>query len=339
MTRVRRWVARWWRGEGGAFGAVLSVVTLPLEWKFRLASGARTQAYRAGLLSAAAAPVPVVSVGNLTVGGTGKTPLAGWITRTLLQEGWRPAVVRRPYGDDETLLHRRWSPGAVVVADSNRLRGILDAVSQGADVAVLDDGFQHLRVRRDLDVVVVSCEQGLRGRCLPRGPYRERSDALGRADLVIVSRRTATEGSAQMLADSVREQFPDLPVARVRFRTGRWTDLAGVPAAPPHGEVLAVSSVAEPDAFLAMASDSIRGGVESMAFPDHHPYDLSDIERIQRRAGGRVIVTTEKDAVKLADLEGHDPGVRVLPIELLWEAGESLVRECIRDSLEGWPRS
>lgn len=339
MTTVRRWVARWWRGEGGASGAALSVVTLPLEWAFRLASGARRRAYGAGVLRSSAAGIPVVAVGNLTVGGTGKTPLAGWITRMLLEEGWRPAVVRRPYGDDETLLHRRWNPGAVVVADSNRLRGILDAVSQGADVAVLDDGFQHLRVRRGLDVVVVSCEQGLEGRCLPRGPFRERSDALGRADLVIVSRKGAPEVRSRALADAVREQFPDLPVARVRFRAGSWTDLAGVPAAPPYGEVLAVSSVAEPESFLAMARDCAEGGVESMAFPDHHPYDLGDIERIQRRARGRVIVTTEKDAVKLTELKTHEPGVRVLPMELRWDEGEALVKACIRDSLEAWPRS
>jgi tetraacyldisaccharide 4'-kinase len=264
----------------------------------------------------------VVSVGNLSVGGTGKTPMAGYLVRRLAEMGRRPALVARGYGEDELLLHRRWNPGAPVVADPDRVAAAARAEKEGADVIVLDDGFQHRRLHRDLDLVILSAEQGLPGRLLPRGPFREPSSALARAHHVVVTRKTSSEDEAGALAREVRRLFDTLPVARVRLGPGDWIDLEGAPASPPEGSVLAVCSIGSPETFGGLVSEALGQEPELMAFPDHHRYSRDDVGSIARRSGSRPVVTTEKDAMKLAAFPELPPGTRVLPLDPVFEEGE-----------------
>ena len=330
---------RWWQGELGAAGHVLSAAALPLELLFRGAVAVRGAAYDVDALRAARAPLPVVSIGNLTVGGTGKTPLVGWVVRVLLEAGRRPAVAVRGYGRDEALLHARWNPTALVHVDADRRRAARAASATGADLLVLDDGFQHLGLARDLDVVLLAAEQRFPGPLLPRGPYREAPAALRRADWVVVTRRTAPAAEAERVEAQVRALDGRLAVARARLAGNHWQALAGHPTAPPRGPVLAVASVAGPEAFAALVRRETGADVELLAFADHHEYEPGDLERIRERARGRPVVVTEKDAVKLAErsgaLLGTLQGVRVLALAVEFEAGAEALRAALLRAATG----
>lgn len=319
---------RWWAGELGGTGRILSLLTWPAEIVFGLGVSLRNRLYDRGLRRAETGPIPVVSVGNLLVGGAGKTPVAGWLVTRLLARGRRPALVTRGYGEDEVALHRRWNPGAPVIVEERRIRGVERAAAQGADVAVLDDGFQHRALERDLDIVLLPAEGPLRGRLLPRGPFRERLSALRRADAVVVTRRSASEEVAEELAAEARLLAPRAVVARVALEAGEWTDLTGesVDAPVEASEVLAVCSIARPEPFRLQVRDRLGTRVDLLPFPDHHDYDAVDARRIAERARGRPVVTTEKDAVKLAPFRAELRNVRVLPLYVRPEAARELER-------------
>lgn len=320
-------VWRWWERPRGTAGRLFSILTFPLELLFRLGVAARNLAYGVGAASVDEASIPVISVGNLAVGGTGKTPVAAWVVDRLLEGGARPVLVSRGYGVDEVELHRRWHPGVPVATDARRIRAIREAVEAGADVAVLDDGFQHRALARDLDVVLLAAEHPLPPRLLPRGPYREPLRALGRADLAVLTRRTADEERANRLEAAIREAAPGIPLARVRLAPRDWTDLEGSPADAPEGPVLAVASVARPGDFARLVREETGADVELRALPDHHDYTPSDVEQIAGRAGGRTVTTTEKDAVKLAAFGDRLGPVRVLRLQVTFERGrEELAR-------------
>lgn len=330
-------VRRWWAGELGGVGRVLSLLAWPSELLFRWAVAVRNGAYEHGLRRVEQGPIPVVSVGNLLVGGTGKTPVAAWLLGRLQARGRRPALVTRGYGSDEVALHRRWNPEAPVVVAQRRIRGVERAAEQGADVAVVDDGFQHRRLARDLDIVLVPAEGPLRGRLLPRGPFREGPGALRRADIVVVTRRSADEGRAEEMAEEVRLLAPGAAVVRIALEPGEWTDLSGEPAEPPASDapgVLAVCSVARPEPFRRTLRERLERPVELLSFPDHHDYDAVDARRIAERARGRPVVTTEKDAVKLLPFRLELRDARVLPLRVRPEGAEELER-----ALEIWGRA
>ncbi len=324
------WVRRWWRGETGAAGTLLDVLTLPLELVWRGGVAVAGWAHRAIPVEG----LRVVSVGNLAVGGTGKTPLAAWACRLLVEAGERPALVTRGYGRDELLLHRRWNPAVAVVADPDRVAAAREARAGGATVAVVDDGFQHRRLARDVDVVLLAAEDPFPGKLLPRGPYREPPGALERADVVVVTRRTSASQVARALADEVRRRHPGLPVARAALTPGGWAALDGGPAPAPEGDVLVATGVARPEAVRAHAAEQGGAGAELLAFPDHHEFTAEDARRIRARAGDRTVVVTEKDAVKLEPLAELLGPCRVLVQDLRWEEGGDLVRSLLLDTPE-----
>jgi tetraacyldisaccharide 4'-kinase len=310
-------------------GQLLSVLSIPAELAFRGAVSLRSAAYDRGLLSVHQATVPVICVGNLTVGGTGKTPLVRWVVRVLGEAGRRPAVAVSGYGRDEMLLHRCWNPTASVHSHADRVRAAQASAASGADVVVLDDGFQHRRLARDLDLVVISAEQPFPGRLLPRGPYRESPAALRRADLVVVTHRSATAVAVARLEETVQRVAPGVPLVRAWLAPGRWEGLGGKPSLAPRGQVLAATGVAGPSAFAALVGEQTGAAVEMLEFSDHHEFTPWDVGHIGRVAGGRTVVVTEKDAVKLRDHVGILPDVRVLTLTLEVESGEELLRERI----------
>lgn len=332
--RLHGLVRRWWRGEGGAVGRAASWVTAPLEWLYAREVSRRN----AGIDRDPPPPVDglaVVSVGNLTVGGTGKTPMAAWVVRTLADEGVRVALLSRGYGGDEILLHRRWNPGVPVLAHPDRVAAARDARARGARVVVLDDGFQHRRLRRDVDLVLLAAEDVFPGRLLPRGPYREGAAALGRAHGVIVTRRVAAPVEAAAFAAELRRRFPHLVVGVAALVPGPWQGLDGRPAPPPEGALLAAAGVARPEAFSAQVEAHTGRPVELAAFPDHHAFSASDAGALRARAGIRTVVVTEKDAVKLS-AHAHLLGpVRVLSSTVAWEEEEAEVRRLVTNVVAG----
>ena len=328
---------RWWSGEGGLAGRVFSAAALPAELLFRGAVLVRTAAYASGVMGSRGAPLPVISVGNVTVGGTGKTPLVGWIVGVLRAWGGNPAVALRGYGRDEALLLRRWHPATPVYSERRRERAALRAAAVGADVVVLDDGFQHRRLARELDVVLLAAEQAFPGPLLPRGPYREPSTAVRRAGLVVITRKIASAAAADALEAAVRRVAPGVGVARARLVPARWEDLEGRPASAPVNAVLAVTAIAGPRTFAALVGRETVAPVEAMAFPDHHEYTGADLQRVRQAAGARTVVVTEKDAVKLRAHAPTLPEVRVLALDVEIEAGAELLLRRLREAASCGP--
>ncbi len=287
-----------WERDG-----VGSAVLTPLSWVFALGTAARNAAYDLGVLPTHALGAPTVSVGNLTVGGTGKTPMSAWFARELLARGRRPGILLRGYGDDEPLVHRRLVPEAVVVADVDRVRGARTAAAQGATAFVLDDGFQHRRARRDLDVVLVAAEQAAAHRVLPAGPLREYPAALRRAQLLVITRKSATAAQSEWAAARWGAAAPALAIAVAALVPGDVVQVNGG-ATQPLGslggrDVLAISAIGNPSAFEAQLRD-VGARVQSAAYGDHHAFSRADAEALAGRLGPSAMpVCTLKDAVKL----------------------------------------
>jgi tetraacyldisaccharide 4'-kinase len=274
----------------------------PAQVAFDAVSAVRRALYRHGLFRVERAGPIVLSVGNLTVGGTGKTPVAAMLARELRRRGRQVTVALRGYGTDEVALHRRWNPDVPVFTAPRRIEAVRLAAADGADVVVLDDGFQHLAVARDLDVVLVSSEQWIAypgHRTLPRGPYREPPTGLARADLVIVTERVVGEEALGGVVADVKRYAPNVPVLVVRLVPGRWMTLDGHDSSPPEGGVLAVAGIADPESFQTSLGHVLDVDPELVPFADHHEFTDAEIADLERRAGGRTLVTTEKDAVRL----------------------------------------
>jgi tetraacyldisaccharide 4'-kinase len=327
-------VRRWWSGDFGAGGAVLSGVLAPAEAAYRTALRMRARAYASGLMRTVRAPVPVISVGNVTVGGTGKTPFTRWLAERLRDRGHAPAVVHGGYAADEPALHQEWAPATPVLVSRDRAAAAAAAAAAGATVVVLDDAFQHLRVHRDLDIVLVSAERWFgRAHMLPRGPWREPRSALARADVTVVVRRTATAADARRVAADV-ERLTSRPAILLQLRAARWRRAGDSPASagtsPPGEPVLAVSAVAEPDLFVANARSAGAVVADTISFPDHHPYSAADMARIRYVAGDRPLVTTEKDWVKMRRLP-EAPDAWLLIQDVVVERGLDILDELLEE--------
>lgn len=337
MTSLRDAVERSWTGERGWKFAALLLLTAPLSWLWGAVTAWRNRRHD----RRPATPIEgirVISIGNLAVGGTGKTPVSGWVVDALLRRGSRPGVVVSGYGEDELLLHRRWHPDVPVFADRDRASAVGRARAAGAGVAVLDDGFQHRSVARDLDVVLLAAEHPFPGHVMPRGPYREPPEVLRRASAVVITRRTADVDVARQLARSVEQVAPGKVVAGVALLPGRWVDAGGHDVAPPSGPLLAVCAVARPRTFEAQLRAAVGEGTDIVlrGFPDHHDYSEADMRRIVAEAeqGRRTLVSTEKDGVKLARLAPTPPSMCVLCSRIHWDWGEDAFDQLLDSAVE-----
>jgi tetraacyldisaccharide 4'-kinase len=298
-------VGRVWYGSD-ALASAARAILVPAERVFGGLVGARDILYDAGWLPARETAVPAVSIGNLTVGGTGKTPVAAWIARGLQTRGAHPAVVLRGYGHDEPLVHQTLNPTIPVIVNADRVAAVAEAARQGADVVVLDDAFQHRRVQRLADLVLVSADQWTPiVRLLPAGPWREPLRAVRRATLIIVTRKAASDDVVESVHERLAQVAPAVPRVSVRLDPGELVR-AGVGGETKSlqslrgATVQSVLSIGDPASFIRqMEARDIR--VIASIFPDHHAFAGPDVERIAR--GFRpddVVICTLKDAVKLA---------------------------------------
>jgi tetraacyldisaccharide 4'-kinase len=305
---------------------LVRLALLPASGLWRGAMAAREMAYRHGWLVVQDLPLPSVAVGNLTVGGSGKTPIAIWIARHYVSQGLVPGILLRGYGGDETLVHQHAVPEAVVVADPDRAVGADRAMARGAQVLVLDDAYQRLDVRRDLNIAVVSAETTRAVRwSLPAGPWREGWGALDRADAVIVTRKRATPEAALALAAKLQSRVPG-PVAiahlGLRFLEGMVSGRRHPASSLAGKRVVAASGIADPDAFVAQTK-ATGAAVQVATWKDHHDYgdeDVAWLAHAARRADH--VVITQKDAVKLRDRwPATVPEPLVAMLDLEWEDG------------------
>ncbi len=333
-----------WLWTSHRLDAILArAALLPAAGLWAGAMRLRAEAYRRGWATIRDLPLPTVAVGNLTVGGSGKTPIASWIAARYAAKGWVPGILLRGYGMDEAELHRHQLPSAKVVANPNRIQGAEQAMAQGAQVLVLDDAYQRLDVWRDFNLAVVSAETSRAVRWpLPAGPWREGFGALGRANGLIVTRKRADADSAAALAQSLAPRV-DGPVAVVHLAHRHYEGLVSGrthPASDLDGRrVIAASAIADPDAFVAQTK-ATGAAVQVATWKDHHAFRAEDVAWLAHAARrADYLVVTAKDAVKLRDrwpASAPEPLVAVLALE--WEAGRDEI-EAGLDTLVTAPES
>ncbi|HSC59379.1 MAG TPA: tetraacyldisaccharide 4'-kinase [Gemmatimonadales bacterium] len=320
-------IIRWLWTSRRIDARLVRLALLPFSFAYRAVMIVRAWGYRRGWFERTDLPLPSVAVGNLTVGGSGKTPVAIWIARHYAARGMVPGILLRGYGSgDETLVHARSVPSGAVVANPDRAAGAALAVAKGAQVLVLDDAFQRLDVLRDFNVLVVSAEATRAVRwTLPAGPWREGWEALRRADAVVVTRKRATAAAAAELAAALERQVAG-PVAVAHLGL---TALEGLvsgrrfPAEVLGGKrVVAASAIGDPDAFVGQVKLT-GAAVQVATWKDHHAYrdeDVAWLAGAARKADH--VVITEKDAVKLRDRwPAGAPEPLVAILDLAWERG------------------
>lgn len=311
----------------------------PLAWLYGAAVGWRNRTYDRSE-PRERSPIPVISVGNLTVGGTGKTPLVAWLAHQLSAAGRRPAVVSRGYGGtsgrgprfvslgegplcsaresgDEPYLLARTLRQVIVVVGSDRRTATEAAARHGADVAVLDDGFQHRRLPRDLDIVLLDASNPFGNyRLLPAGLLREPVRALARADAVIITRSRPGE-SFSVIERVVRHHNRHAPLWRAGHRAVSFVDVAGGERQRPLRAV-AFCGVGNPSRFRI---DLEAEGIELVgfhAFRDHHVFRNTELAALEAsaRARGATLLTTEKDLVRLPSAFSVRAGLDLLSLRI-----------------------
>jgi len=359
----------WSEAPGKNRGSMLIPLLSFLSFPYGAAVGLRNILYDRKTLPQHRLPCRVVSIGNLTVGGTGKTPFTIFLAGALKKKGFRPCVLSRGYGasrtspvgivsdggrisarypetGDEPLLIARSLSGIPVVAGADRVLTGREALNRfGADVLVLDDAFQHRRLHRDIDIVLVDAGRPFgNGYLLPRGPLREPAGALRRADMIVrigLAEQGTPPDPIAALGGRPLEVFSGLREP-VDLRCG--ADGSSLPLAALRGKrIAAFAGIASPDAFRKMLERLQAQVVRFLAFPDHHPYgndDVADIRRAAAEAGAEIIVTTEKDGVRLEAFPGFLSELKQLRITITMSPSEgpfveSLLRRLHRETHDG----
>ncbi len=307
-------------------GRLLILLLAPFSLVYSFIQRLRAAMYRTGMLKTGRLPRPVVSIGNITVGGTGKTPVTAYIARLLLEQGYKVAVLSRGYGGslegqiaivsdgatlllgprecgDEPYLLASTVPGLMVVIGTDRYAAGQMAMQQlSPDVFLLDDGFQHLRLWRDLNILLLDSARPFgNGWTLPAGLLRESAQAAARADLVILTR--CPKGT------TLAPRSTGIPCCTSHHQLIDLLPLSGGPhvqfSSLANNNVLAFAGIADPISFFDELRCRGLNLVHTIRLPDHTSYtesDLSAIKEAMEKYGADMAVTTEKDGVKLQDL-------------------------------------
>ena len=343
---------------------MLRPLAVPAAWIYGRFVAARNRRFDRGR-GVVRLKVPVVSIGNLSAGGTGKTPVVQWTAHRLAAAGFRPAIALRGYkagGDrrrsDEALEHAEAVPEAVVLADPDRAAAVAAAMAAGEriDAVVLDDGFQHRRVARDLDIVLIDARAGtLTDRLLPAGWLREPPASLRRADAILITHAAAVDES---LARDLQRLAGRRPVAWTRHRWSGlrvWPDATNLaPSASDMAPVdwleqrpiAVLAGIARPAGVVAMAEAAGARVVRVERVSDHHRHEAAGWRAVlaaARAAGAEAVLVTRKDRVKLAalDTKAAAEGLPILEpvLELAFLDGEAefgrLIDAAVGDRIAG----
>jgi len=338
-------------------GGLVELLRLP-ALAYGLATGVRNQFYGRGLLPVTRLDVPVVSIGNLSVGGTGKSPMALLLARRFRARGWKPGLLSRGYGskgegesishNDEAMELAGRDPGLAHAQDPDRVAAGRRLEAEGVDVLILDDGFQHRRLARDLDLVLLDASRpwglpapvaggGPVRALLPRGFLREFPGSLARADAIILTRSDQIAAAAlTALLDEVDGLAPGVPVLIARHAPTLLRPLGGgdgVPVSMLAGrEVDLISGIGNPEAFEETVRSLGARIRQHLVFPDHHSYDRDELAALD--ADGLGVVTTGKDAPKLASFL---PDAQALEIELALQEGDAVLTALLDSLVPGKP--
>ena len=306
----------------------------------------RSLMYRFQLLKPTRSEIPTIAVGNITAGGTGKTPVVAWIVRQLQEQGHRPGIISRGYRsdasgtNDELRVLERLCPGVPHVQNPDRIAAAREFEARGdVDVLVLDDAYQHRRIHRDLNIVLIdaTCPFG-HGYLLPRGLLRERGSALNRADLCLLTRTDQvasvdleqTELSIHRWATALKgRQFrTQFTATSLLYADGSVEPLAAVSGK----RAVVMAAIGNPDAFVGTCKAAQAEIVDRLFFPDHHHYLKEDLRAVSRAADDQradLILTTLKDMVKVDEA---DPRLAAVMIETSFP--ETSDSQIVRDILK-----
>ena len=337
-TLTRAWLRR----------GPLACVLWPLSLLFRVISGVRYHMYRCGLLRATRLPVPVIVVGNIFIGGTGKTPLTIWLVHALQQAGFKPGVISRGHGSaerlprlvtvmssaqqvgDEPLLIARRSACPVMVGRDRAAAGraLLQAHPE-LTILISDDGLQHYALQRDLEIVLFDARGTGNGWCLPAGPLRE--TAQRRRDFTVVNAPQLTPQLPKLLASVARLGVPTIQMELVGEFAERLSNRSERVAlsvlAKPGVRIVAAAGIGNPGRFFAMLKSSGLRFAE-LPLPDHHDF----LDQPFAALAVDIILITEKDAVKCAQIEtlNDDPRLWVVPVTARIDAAmaQQIVEKC-----------
>ncbi|HXI62159.1 MAG TPA: tetraacyldisaccharide 4'-kinase [Pyrinomonadaceae bacterium] len=332
----------------------------PLSFIYGLGVRVRNALYRRGMLRTLEVGAPVISVGNLTVGGTGKTPLVEWIANQLAQRDLRVTVLTRGYGrkssgrvvvsdgsmirsnvdesgDEPFLLAQNLNGRAAVICDANRVAAARWVIANlRTDVFILDDAFQHQRIKRDLNVLTIDATNPWGDRSLlPKGKLREPVDELSRADCVVITR--AVDSSVNELRSEIESKWAGLPTFVSRIEFAGLQKLDEMNSSPEVNmmkttPVAAFCGIGNPESFFSLVRGAGYQLKDTSAFRDHYNYQQADIDRLVNHAahnGAEAVFTTAKDAVKLKSLSFALP-CYVVNIAMKIEDEESFLKYIIR---------
>ena len=287
----------------------------------------------------------VISIGNITWGGTGKTPLVIKIARDLAQEGKKVAVLTRGYGGDEVRELQAKLPGIPVIVGRDRVRSAREAIDKHkADFLLLDDGFQHLRLQRDLDVVMLNAAEPFGpGGLIPMGTLREPLEHLARADVFVLSKCDVGSKNVHWIRQRLNAIKPDALIFEAVHRPIALKDPLRNRTLPPQElrgrRVAALSGIGDPYSFEKTAEFLGAEVLFAARFEDHHPFTRADLLSFVRKArnmGLKEVVTTEKDFMRLEKLLSEDAPEEikaflfwVLEIQFEVNDEEDFIRRCL----------
>lgn len=332
-------------GETRGVAAASMRLILSLATPFYRGSVAvRNAMFDVDVRSTQALHVPVISVGNVTTGGTGKTPLVGWLAQWLVSRQHRPCILSRGYrsqdetGNDEYRVLKQLAPDVPHLQNRDRVAAANEAIRRhAADVLILDDGFQHRRLHRDLDIVLVD---GLNpwgfGRLLPRGLLREPRASLARADLVIITRADQADLTSRSRLLSEISRWTDAPIAQVAFRPRHLTSLSGQVVSLKSltgSKSLGFCGIGNPTGFASTLAEAGLSVAAFELFADHYHYRPSDLERLVKQArqvGASNLVTTQKDLVKLEPGWARDLPVWAVVLDVEFLTGQEHIVDCLQ---------
>jgi tetraacyldisaccharide 4'-kinase len=318
-----------------------SLLLLPLSWLFAIAVAVRRAAYRKGWLHSFRVPRPVIVVGNITVGGTGKTPMTIWLAEQLQARSLRVGIVLRGYGgqstqwprdvtketssqevgDEAVLLAQRTE--ALVVAGPDRVAAARRAIERGAEIVLCDDGLQHYRLQRDAEIAVIDERRGLgNGRLLPAGPLREPASRLVSVDVKVLTRRSKQGGPAAKSIGCTVVATPTLREA-ISIATGERRSLQTFSGSRVH----AVAGIGNPQAFFD-ALTALGVNVDPHPLPDHARLSVGHLAF----PDGAPVLMTEKDAVKCpARATGHPNELWAVRLDVALSTADAQIMQQLLD--------
>lgn len=343
----------------------------PLGFLYEKAAGLKNLLYDNQVFTSVKIPIPVVSLGNLTMGGTGKTPLAHFCLQYFREKKLKVAVVSRNYraevtgmarvdltrndaasyfGDEPVLLAEK-NPDVAFYVGPQKFKSAEWAYQDSKpDLILVDDGFQHRQLSRALDLVILDATESFPNyACVPAGRAREPWSSLERADAILISKRNLA--SAENVRELLERTKPFAkPIVTFDFVIGKWARVCSTQPASsiggdrssgeavgtenPREKILAVSGIARPEVFEQTLREQSADVIAHERFKDHHEYSAADVERILARArslANPTIVTTEKDAVKLRSLWPNDVPLWVVPLEVRIHSGEKEFYEILAE--------